>query len=107
MFCSRARGTRTPALCVIAIAVVLLSGSCAPETERSYLVILTEGIPPTLDPLAALDSRVDNPVINLYSALVQYIPGTTELSLDLAESYEVSDDGRRYLFTLRSDAVLD
>ena len=87
MFCSRACANRSTALCVVAIAVVLLSGGCAPETERSYLVLLTEGIPPTLDPLAALDSRVDTPVITLYSALVQYIPGRTELSLDLAESY--------------------
>ena len=104
-FCSRAWVTRPTTLCVIAIAAVLLSGGCAANTERSYLVLLTEGIPPTLDPLAALDSRVDNPVINLYSALVQYIPGTTELSLDLAESYEVLNGGRRYLFTLRPDAV--
>ena len=104
-FCGRVWVTRSTALCVIAIAVALLLGGCSPTAERSYLVILTEGIPPTLDPLAALDSRVDNPVINLYSALVQYIPGTTDLSLDLAESYDVSDDGRRYVFTLRPDAV--
>ncbi|MEE3150858.1 MAG: ABC transporter substrate-binding protein [Acidobacteriota bacterium] len=104
-FCGRKWTVRPTGLCVVAIGIFLLSGGCAPKTERSYLVILTEGIPPTLDPLAALDSRVDNPVINLYSALVQYIPGTTELSLDLAESYEISDDGRRYVFTLRPDAV--
>ncbi|SVC05738.1 uncharacterized protein METZ01_LOCUS258592, partial [marine metagenome] len=104
-FCGRKWIVRPTGLCVVAIGIFLLSGGCAPKTERSYLVILTEGIPPTLDPLAALDSRVDNPVINLYSALVQYIPGTTELSLDLAESYEISEDGRRYVFTLRPDAV--
>jgi peptide/nickel transport system substrate-binding protein len=54
--------------------------------------------------VAALDSRVDNPIINLYSALVQYAPGTTELRPDLAESFAVSEDGRRYVFTLRNGA---
>lgn len=83
---------------------LVLPLACAPAGERTHLVLLTEGIPPTLDPVAALDSRVDNPIINLYSALVQYTPGTTELHPDLAESYKVSEDGRRYVFTLRDDA---
>lgn len=72
---------------------------------RTHLVLLTEGIPPTLDPVAALDSRVDNPAINLYSALVQYAPGTIDLEPDLAASYEVSEDHTRYIFTLRDDAI--
>lgn len=86
------------------LLVLLVCLGCAPAAPRSHLVLLTEGIPPTLDPLAALDSRVDNPVINLYSALLQYRPGTTELRADLAASYEVSDDGKRYIFTLRDNA---
>ncbi|HJO05098.1 MAG TPA: ABC transporter substrate-binding protein, partial [Acidobacteriota bacterium] len=89
---------------MIAAVIVAASWGCAPTVERSHLVLLTEGIPPTLDPAAALDSRVDNPIINLYSALVQYTPGTTEIRPDLAESFELSDDGRRYVFTLRDDA---
>ena len=87
------------------IGLGLLSGCAANSGERSHVVILTEGIPPTLDPVAALDSRVDNPIINLYSALVQYAPGTTDLRADLAASYEVSDDGRRWFFTLRDNAL--
>lgn len=90
-----------------ALALIVSSNlvGCAPGTERAHVVLLTEGIPPTLDPVAALDSRVDNPVINLYSALLQYEPGTTDLRHDLAASYEVSEDSRRYTFTLRDDAV--
>lgn len=89
---------------LLVAGLVSLPLACAPAGERTHLVLLTEGIPPTLDPLAALDSRVDNPIINLYSALVQYEPGTTDLRPDLAASYEVSDDGRRYVFTLRDQA---
>ncbi len=89
---------------MIAAALVAASLGCAPAVDRLHLVLLTEGIPPTLDPVAALDSRVDNPIINLYSALVQYEPGSTELRPDLAESFKVTDDGRRYVFTLRDAA---
>lgn len=89
---------------LFAVTLLALPLGCAPAGERTHLVLLTEGIPPTLDPVAALDSRVDNPVINLYSALVQYASGTTDLHPDLAESFEVSDDGRRYVFTLHADA---
>ena len=97
------RVSRSPHLLTCVLITSALS--CAPATERSHLVLLTEGIPPTLDPLAALDSRVDNPSINLYSALVQYAPGTTDLQMDLAASYELSDDARRYVFNVREDAL--
>ena len=33
--------------------------------------------------------------------LLRYIPGTTDLELGLAESYEISDDGLEYTFKLR------
>ena len=83
----------------------MIALGCAPAAERSHLVLLTEGISPTLDPLAATDSRVDNLSINLYSALVQYTPGTTDLQMDLAASYRLSADARRYVFDVREDAL--
>ena len=86
-------------------AVIALVLGCAPAGERSHLVLLTEGIPPTLDPVAADDSRVDNQAINLYSALLQYRPGTTDLQMDLAASWEVSEDARRYVFDVRENAL--
>ena len=73
----------------------------APE-EVSTLILGVEGSPPTFDPLGAgLDSVIDTPTINLYNALIQVKPGTTELELELAESYETSDDGLAYTFKLR------
>ena len=86
-------------------ALIILALGCAPAGERSHLVLLTEGLAPTLDPLAATDSRVDNLSVNLYSTLVQYTPGTSDLQMDLAASYQLSEDARRYVFDLREDAI--
>ncbi|MBL7064583.1 MAG: ABC transporter substrate-binding protein [Anaerolineae bacterium] len=69
--------------------------------EPKVLIMGVEGSAPTFDPLAASDSRVDTPSLNMYSSLIQVKPGTTETELDLAESYELGDDGLTYTFTLR------
>ena len=60
---------------------------------------------PTFDPLAAADSRVDTPSINLYNALIQYLPGVTEWENELAESIEIAEDGLSYTFTLVPDVL--
>lgn len=65
------------------------------------LILATEGSPPSFDPLAASDSRVDTPSLNIYSTLVQVKPGTVEIENDLAESYEAAPDGLSYTFKLR------
>jgi peptide/nickel transport system substrate-binding protein len=65
------------------------------------VVFAVEGSPPTFDPAAATDSRADTPSLNLYSALVQHAPGTTEIEPDLAASWEQAPDGLGYTFALR------
>jgi peptide/nickel transport system substrate-binding protein len=70
-------------------------------TGTKTLVMAVEGSVPTFDPLGADDSRTDTPSINLYNALLQVKPGTTDVQPDLAESYEVSKDGLTYTFKLR------
>ena len=102
---SNAGGLLPRAAILLPCALVLIGLGCAPADERSHLVLLTEGIPPTLDPAAADDSRVDNKAINLYSALLQYRPGATDPQMDLAASWQVSEDARRYVFDLREDAL--
>jgi peptide/nickel transport system substrate-binding protein len=41
---------------------------------------------------------------NIFSGLVRYAPGSNDVEPDLATHWEVSDDGLRYTFHLRTDA---
>ena len=55
----------------------------------------------TLDPAIGYDWQNWSIIKSLYSRLMDYKPGTTELIPDLAESYDISDDGLTYTFKLR------
>lgn len=73
-----------------------------PEPVGEKIVVLgVEGSLPTFDPLNASDSRVDTASINIYNALRQNIPGTTDVENELATGYVMSSDGLSYTFTLR------
>lgn len=55
----------------------------------------------TLDPAIGYDWQDWSMIKSLYDGLMDYEPGTIELRAGLAESYEVSDDGMVFTFTLR------
>jgi peptide/nickel transport system substrate-binding protein len=55
----------------------------------------------TLDPAVGYDWQNWSIIKSIFSGLMDYKPGTTELMPDLAESYTISDDGLTYTFTLR------
>ena len=59
--------------------------------------------PPTLDPHLTTDSDSSNIVVEIFGGLVTIDP---ELNIvpDLAESWDISPDGRVYTFHLRRDA---
>lgn len=44
-------------------------------------------------------------VDNVYEGLVTFVPGTTEIRMLLAESYELNDDATRYEFKLRESVT--
>ena len=55
----------------------------------------------SLDP-AKIASQTDRLIaINVYSRLIRAVPGSAEVEPDLAESWEVSEDGLTYTFKLR------
>ena len=58
----------------------------------------------TLDPAIGYDWQNWSIIKSLFDGLMDYKPGTTELVPDLAESYEISNDGKTFTFKLRSGA---
>jgi len=55
----------------------------------------------TLDPAIGYDWQNWSMIKSLFDGLMDYEPGTTTLRPDLAESYEISDDGKVFTFKLR------
>lgn len=90
----------------IFIALLLLStlilGACQPSPgEVEPLIIGTTDSVTDLDPANSYDFHTWEIHHNTMDTLLRYIPGTTDLELGLAESYEISDDGLEYTFKLR------
>lgn len=72
------------------------------QTDLTNTAVIGWGnTPVTFDPASATDSQVDLPSLNIYSALVQHIPGTTEIEPDLATEWTTSSDGLQWTFKLR------
>jgi oligopeptide transport system substrate-binding protein len=70
---------------------------------KEQIMIMPGREPPTLDPHLSGDAASAEYVVEIYSGLMAY---DSDLNLipDIAESFEVSDDGRVYTFFLRDDA---
>jgi len=79
-------------------------GTTPSEPSVSFagqLVILRDDSPKSLDPTKTTWTNDYGIMANIYSNLVSYERGTRNLVPDLAESWEVSDDGLVYTFHLR------
>jgi len=75
----------------------------AEEPSPQELVVRITGVISNLDP-AYFSLLQDYEVAsNIYSALVKYDPATMEILPDLAESWDVSSDGKTYTFHLRQN----
>jgi len=55
----------------------------------------------TLDPAIGYDWQNWSMIKSLFSGLMDYEPGTTNLKKALAEDYTISEDGKTFTFTLR------
>ncbi|TCD11921.1 ABC transporter substrate-binding protein [Oricola cellulosilytica] len=84
------------------LAATVLSMGFAAAANAKTLVYCSEGSPEGFDPaLYTAGTTFDASSKPIYSGLVQFEPGTTNVVPDLAESWEVSDDGLEYTFKLR------
>ena len=82
----------------LAIAALSISSGVAAKT----LVYCSEGSPENFNPqLYTSGTSVDASAVPIYNRLVDFKVGTTELQPSLAESWDVSKDGKVYTFHLR------
>lgn len=88
---------------VLAAAVMVLGSAAA---EAKTLVFCPEASPEGFDPaLYTSAATFDASSRPIYDRLVAYQRGTTNLTPGLAESWDISDDGRTYTFRLRPDVM--
>lgn len=88
------------------LTAALLAGSAlvAPalgQTPPGVLVVGQIAEPQALDPHAVTAVNDFRILMNVYDGLVRYASGTLEVEPALAESWEISEDGTVYTFTLR------
>ena len=87
-------------LIALLLMVSMALASCAPAEVEPLIIGTTDSVT-DLDPAQSYDFHTWEIHHNTMDTLLKYTPGTTELELGLAESYEVSPDGIFYTFQLR------
>lgn len=95
----RSFGTLVSALALSVASFGLVGSALAQPTGT--LVIADNETPENLDPANATNSTVDELLIGVYDALVQFKAGETTVSPSLATEWSVSEDGLSYTFKLR------
>lgn len=86
-----------------AVAATAIIGALAfGSAQASTLVYCSEASPETFNPqLASSGTTFDASGIPLYNRLTEFKLGTTEFEPSLAESWDVSEDGKEFTFHLR------
>lgn len=87
-------------LMFFSIGLVVGAGQVLAKTTLVYGT--TERVT-DMDPANAYDFHTWEIFYNIYEGLMGYPAGETELVPKLATSYEIVDDGKGYIFTLRDD----
>lgn len=90
----------TVALTTAGLALASFNAQAEPQQGGQMVVTYKDDIS-TFDPAIGYDWQNWSMIKSLFDGLMDYKAGTTELIPDLAESYEISDDGLVYTFKLR------
>jgi len=90
------------ALC---LAVCVLIFGCARREPPADVTIINNGEPETLDPALLTGIPEMRIVIGLFEGLVRLDPKTAQPIPGLAETWEISPDGKIYTFHLRTNLV--
>ncbi len=94
---SRVLSTALTATALVALSI----GALAQPKQGGQMVVTYKDDISTFDPAIGYDWQNWSMIKSLFDGLMDYKPGTTELIPDLAESYEISEDGLVYTFKLR------
>jgi ABC-type transport system substrate-binding protein len=95
---------RTALLAGVAIAALLaaaLPAAAQEEKQGGTMTVTYKDDVSTLDPAIGYDWQNWSMIKSLFDGLMDYEPGTSTLTKDLAEDYSISDDGLTYTFKLR------
>jgi peptide/nickel transport system substrate-binding protein len=84
-------------------ATLLAPAAGHAQVPPDVLVVGQIAEPKSMDPHAVTAVNDFRILVNLYDGLVRYKSGTLEVEPALAESWDISEDGRTYTFKLRED----
>src|SRR5579875_2155414 len=89
---------------VAAVAAYLILNQPSPQqqVQKTLVIGVTDKIS-DLDTASAYDFFTWEVLNNIMAGLVTYKPGTADLELALASSYEIKDNGTTYIFTLKDN----
>ena len=83
--------------CTIAFSALLATA------EAKTLVYCSEGSPENFNPMLNTTGTTFDANEPIYNRLVEFRPGSTEVSPALAERWEIEEDGKSFTFHLRHD----
>ena len=87
-----------------AASAIVLAASLAGAAQAKTLVYCSEGSPENFSPMLNTTGTTFDANKPIYSTLVEFKPGTTEIQPALAETWEVTPDGKMFTFHLRHNA---
>src|ERR1700759_1774400 len=86
------------------LGLLARAGMAAPPARAKTLVFCSEGSPENFNPMLNTTGTTFDANRPIYNRLVEFKPGTTEVGPGLAESWDVSADGKTFTFHLRHNA---
>src|SRR5690606_33712196 len=92
---------RLLAAAIAAASMALSSPAQSQQTPPDVLIVGQIAEPKSLDPHAVTAVNDFRILVNVYDGLTRYRDGTLEVEPSLAESWEISEDGKTYTFKLR------
>src|SRR5437773_11046366 len=100
----RAGSWKAPFL-LLKIAAVLAFAGCTHSQPDADLVIINGAEPESLDPAVLTGEAAGRVALELFAGLTRYDPTDATPIPDLAQSWDLSADGKLYTFHLRTNAV--